>query len=154
MVYHNVILAFTNPTTFSYSEIDWGRMEKGIVVVDANEEQCQKLCAVLKRHHYRTTALDSLHNLERSIQGSACQAVILDLDTVSVDNRIIRDLKRKNPGVYIVALSIRQFHPELKEAISSHIYACLGKPVDPDELIYWLRSIYEEEVDPKNPPEV
>ncbi len=126
-------------------------MEKGIVVLDADEEQCKKLCAVLQRHHYQTTALNSLDNLERSIQGSACQAVILDLDTVSVDNRIIRDLKRKNPGIYIVGLSERQFHPELKEAISSHIYACLGKPVDPDELVYCLRSIYKDDAHPKNP---
>ena len=128
-------------------------MEKAIVVLDADEEQCQKLCAVLQRHHYRTTALHSLDNLERYIEGSACQAVILDLDTVPVDNRVIRELKRKSPGVHIVGLSKHQFHPELKEAMSKHIYACLAKPVDPDELIYWLRSIYEDDADPKSPPE-
>jgi len=127
-------------------------MEKGIVVVDADEEQCQKLCVVLQRHHYRTTALHSLDNLERYIEGSTCQAVILDLDTVPVDNRFLRELKRKNPGVYIVGLSERQFHPELKEAMGTDIYACLGKPVDQDELAYWLRSIYENDADPKSPP--
>lgn len=92
---------------------------------------------------FRPIPLHSLADLERSIQGSGCRAVLLDLDTKSVDNRVIRKLKRENPEICIVGLSERQFHPELKEAISSHIYACLGKPLDQEELFYWLNSIYE-----------
>lgn len=128
-------------------------MEKGIVVVDGNEEQCNKLCAILEERHYRATPMYSLLNLERYIRDGACRALILDLDSISVDNVALRELKRRSPGVHIVGLSKRQFHPELKEAMSRHIYACLGKPVDPDELAYWLKSIYENDADPKNPSE-
>lgn len=124
-------------------------MKKEVLVLDADEKQCRELCAMLEERHYRVNPMNSLLNLERYIQGGGCRAVILDLDTVTVNNRALRELKRKTPGVYIVGLSKRQFHPELKEAIGSHIYACLGKPVDPDELVYWLRSIYEDDVEPK-----
>jgi len=32
---------------------------------------------------------------------------------------------------------------ELKEAISKHIFACLRKPVDSNELLYLLKTIFE-----------
>jgi len=33
----------------------------------------------------------------------------------------------------------------LKDAIRNHIYACLTKPVDMDEITYWLRCIREDQ---------
>jgi len=87
--------------------------------------------------------MDSLVNLETRMQETASSVVILDLDTLPLDNRYIRHLKRQKEKVYIIGLSSRPFHPELQEAVSTHIYACLGKPVDTDELVYWLKSINE-----------
>lgn len=127
-------------------------MEKRVVVLDADEKQCQALCALLEDLNYRAIPMHSLPDLEKYIHESACRAVILDLDTVPVDNLVIRELKRKKPDICIVGLSKRQFHPELEEAIRRHIYACLGKPADPDELVYWLRSIYENNSDQESPP--
>jgi DNA-binding NtrC family response regulator len=118
-------------------------MDRPIVVVDADKAQCKKLCTLLERSNYRTVASHSLSNLERSVEEGALQVVILDLDNLPVDNRFIMDLRRENPGVRIMGLSSRPFHPELQEAISKHFYACLYKPVDTDELLFWLRSIWE-----------
>jgi DNA-binding response OmpR family regulator len=67
--------------------------------------------------------------------------LLLDLDHLSVDNRYIRELSRQQPKLSIIAVSSRTFHPELEEALSSHISACLVKPVDIDELLFWLRSL-------------
>jgi DNA-binding NtrC family response regulator len=91
-----------------------------------------------------------LGNLENNIQEEGRHVVILDLDTLSVDNRSIRDLRRRRPGVCIIGISSRSFHPELEEAMSSHIYACLSKPVDTEELIYWIRAICEDWTDSRN----
>jgi len=118
-------------------------MDRPIVVVDADKAQCQKLCTLLERSNYRTVPSHSLTNLERPVEEGPLQVVILDLDTLPVDNRFIVDLRRENPGVRIMGLSNRRFHPELQEAISKHFYACLYKPVDTDELFFWLRSIWE-----------
>ena len=96
-----------------------------------------------KQENYQAISLNSLANLEERIQETACSVVILDLDTLPVNNRFIRNLKVKRDKMHIIGLSSRPFHPELEEAMSSHIYACLSKPVDPDELTYLLKSIYE-----------
>ena len=116
-------------------------MEEPVVVVNANVEQCQELCAVLEQENFRTTALHSLVALEGAVKDGSCRVVILDLDTLPVDNFLFRNLKRKNPGVHIVGLSSRPFHPELEEAMSRHISSCLSKPLDVEELVYWIRSI-------------
>jgi DNA-binding NtrC family response regulator len=120
-------------------------MEEPIVVVNANQAQCQELCAVLEREHFRTTTLHSLMALEGEFQEGGCRVVILDLESLPVDNRLFRDLKRKNPRAHIIVLSNRSFHPELEEAMSRHISSCLTKPVDIEELLYWLRSVCQEE---------
>ena len=116
-------------------------MEGPIIVVDADEKESEALRDVLERDNYSAIALTTLGDLEEKIQETACGVIIMDLDTLPVDNRFIRYLKRQKDKVYIIGLSSRSFHPELEEAVSTHIYACLGKPVDTDELLYWLRSI-------------
>lgn len=125
-------------------------MEKEIAVLDADEKQCQELCLILEEMGYRTTSVNSIKNLEKYIQQGSCLAVFLDIDTVSIDNRVIRNLTIRNPEVYFFCLSKHRYNPELKEAICYHIYACLNKPVDLDELLYWLRSIDKDGADPKN----
>jgi len=37
---------------------------------------------------------------------------------------------------------IRAFHPELEEAMSNYIFACLSKPADEDELVFWIKSLF------------
>jgi DNA-binding NarL/FixJ family response regulator len=64
---------------------------------------------------------------------------------------MIRDLRKQDRTVRIVGLSSRPFHPELEEALTSHIYACLSKPIDPDELFYVIRSVYENDPELKIP---
>ncbi len=116
-------------------------MQGPIVVVDGDEAQCRNLCEVLEREHYSTTALHSLLNLEEEIRETGRRVVILDLDTLPVNNRLFRTLRRTNPGVCILGLSSRSFHPELEEAMSKYIHACLAKPVDDEELIFWVKSL-------------
>jgi DNA-binding NtrC family response regulator len=111
------------------------------VVVDGDEEHCRGLCATLEREHFTTTAFHSLLNLESEIQEAGRRVVILDLDTLPVNNRLFRTLRKKNPGVCIIGISSRTFHPELKEAMSQHIYACLSKPLDEEELVFWVKSL-------------
>jgi DNA-binding NtrC family response regulator len=116
-------------------------MQGPVVVVDGDEVQCRNLCNVLERQQYSITALHSLPNLEEEIRGNGRRAVILDLDTLPVNNRLFRALRRTNPGVCIILISSRPYHPELEEAMSRHVYACLGKPLDEEELIFWLKSL-------------
>jgi DNA-binding NtrC family response regulator len=79
--------------------------------------------------------------LKRQLQSSSCKTVIIDIDTVSIDNYAIKDLTTKNPGVYFFCLSKDHFHPELKDVIGRYIYACISKPVDLEELFFWLEAV-------------
>ncbi|UCE83105.1 MAG: hypothetical protein JSV47_00745 [Deltaproteobacteria bacterium] len=128
-------------------------MHEPVVVVDSDENQCLQLCELLEAEHYKTTALNSLGSLEGALIENGCQIILFDLDTLPVDNRLFRDIKKMNPALRIIGISSRPFHPELQEAMSKHIYVNLSKPVDGDELIYWLKSICENEADSRDSPE-
>ena len=127
------------------------QMKKGIVVIDADQNQCSRLCTLLEKNKYATISMHSIHHLETNLKQSRFQSVIIDIDTVSVDNRTVRELTIKFPEVSFLCLSEQSFHPELKDAICYHIYACLNKPADPDELFYWLRSIEANETKSSKP---
>jgi DNA-binding NtrC family response regulator len=120
-------------------------MKKKIVVLDADESNRGELSNILNSKNYPFNQAHGLSSLEELLVSDQYVAVVLDIDTVPVDNRTIRELAIKYPGVRFLCTSKDRFHPELKDAICYHIYACLNKPLDPDELLYWLKSIYEEE---------
>ena len=118
-------------------------MKKEVVVLDADTTQSQDLCAFLNDNTYTATPMNSLANMDRCIAEADCRAVVLNLDNISVTNKTLRDLKRKKPSINIIALSKRQFHPELEEALREYISVCLAQPVDTDDLVYWLKAVFE-----------
>jgi DNA-binding NtrC family response regulator len=120
-------------------------MKKGLIVLDADKSSSHALSDMLTSRGYPATITPKLSFLEKLIKSNQFVAVIFDIDSVPVDNRTIRDLALKYPGLCFLCTSKNRFHPELKDAICYHIYACLNKPIDPDELIFWIKSIYEEE---------
>jgi DNA-binding NtrC family response regulator len=120
-------------------------VQKSILVIDAKKKRCRQFCDLLQNCHYAATPLYSIDDLVEKIAKSGCRAIFWDVDSVPADNRTVRELTIKFPGVYFFCLSSKRFHPELKDAICYHIYACLNRPIDHDELFYWLRSIEENE---------
>lgn len=120
-------------------------MDRKIVILDNDTAQSLTLCELLEGRGYQTVGAWSLSDLNLLLQEKNCLVVFIDLDSVPLDNHTIRNLTQNNPGVYFLCLSSKRFHPELKDAICYHIYACINKPFDPDEIFYWLKSIYENE---------
>ena len=127
------------------------REKMAIAVVDTDKKQSRQLCELLASRQYRATPLYSLNAAEKTMAQAEYQAILWDLDTVPVENRIIKDLTLRFPGAHFFGLSRHQFHPELKDAICYHIYACLNRPIDTDELFYWLKSIEENAWEPDKP---
>jgi len=125
-------------------------MAKCTLVINADKKQCRELSELIETGHYSVTVMHSIQNLESRLEEKKYLAVIIDIDSIPIDNRLVRKLTLKFPGIYFFCLSEKPFHPELKDAICYHIYACLNKPVDEDELFYFLRSIYENETDSNN----
>ena len=117
--------------------------QKEVFVLDTDESQSKSLSDLLENFQYRPIALQSLLDFESHTKDYECRALILNLDNIAVTNKILRDLKRQKPLLNIIALSKRQFHPELEEGLREHISVCLAKPIDSDELIFWLKSVFE-----------
>jgi len=114
-----------------------------VTVIDADRNQSQELCARLQQLHYRVSVFDAVAGLEEHLEANPSAVVLLDTDTVPVDNAFFRVLKKRYPHIHILLVSRLSYHPGLEEAMASHIYACLAKPLDPEELLYWLKSIAE-----------
>ena len=118
-------------------------MKKEVLVLDPDEQQRRNLCDLLTAYKYTAISVNSLVNMGHYIEENDCRALILNLDKVAMTNKVFRELKTKKPLLNIIALSKRQFHPELEEALREYISVCLAKPVDSDELVYWLKTIFE-----------
>ena len=118
-------------------------MEKGIVILDGNKKDCMNICSILDEQNYAATPVYSLKNLLPAINEEICEMLILDMDSIEVDKNLFRKLKKENPSLRIVGLSNKVFHPELEDAITkNHIYACISKPVDEEELVFWVKSLF------------
>ncbi len=120
---------------------------RDIIVAGTDRNECQRLCAMLDREHFTASHSYALDQLEEILRDKQVVTVLLDLDGLPVDNRFIKQFSKRNPDVRLIAISSRSFHPELREAMTTHISACLRKPLDFDELLYWLRSVHKAEHD-------
>ncbi|MBI5248714.1 MAG: response regulator [Desulfomonile tiedjei] len=116
-------------------------MKEREIIVVTDTEQLEELRSALFTEPYRIIKCESCSDLQGLMSGSTSCIVILDLDEVCVDNRFLKKLKTGNAGLSVLAISSKKFHPELRESMSSYIHACLSKPVDPEELLFWLKSI-------------
>jgi len=116
-------------------------MKKGIILLDVDNDNSLRSSKMIRSRDYPVTITRSFSSLDGLIESNRYIAVVIDIDSVPIENRTIRHLSLKYPGFGFLCTSKNRFHPELKDAICYHIYACLNKPVDPDELFYLLRSI-------------
>ena len=98
----------------------------------------RELCALLEQADIPVAPLHSLEDLPEHLRREQVGVLIVDLDTLPVDNNFFRNLKKQYPNLHILCLSSRTYHPGLEEAMGSHIYASLAKPLNSEELFYWL----------------
>lgn len=120
-------------------------MQPKLLIVNEDTAEREALCALLAKEGYLAEVVTILDELESRMGTGDYLAVLLDVDSVQVENRTIRDWVLANPGIPFLCTSQDRFHPKLKDAICYHIFACINKPVDPDELRYWLRCIREDQ---------
>jgi DNA-binding NarL/FixJ family response regulator len=121
-------------------------MQKDILLMDADPLGSAGLLALLSGQDCKGQRVGSLAELRHTLAGGKFMAILMDIDSVAVDNRAIRELAADFPATPFLCISRERVHPELKDAISNHIYACLTKPVDMDEIAYWLRCIREDQL--------
>lgn len=116
-------------------------MSSAILVLDHDEISRQALCRWLREEHYEVVTPADVEHLEAELNRVEGAVLLLDLDSVPLPSSSIRLLRRRYPQLPIMVLSSRSFHPELASVMQSDIYACLRKPLDQEELLYWLRTL-------------
>lgn len=112
-----------------------------VAVIDADVKYCRELCALLEQANIPVAPLYSLEDLSEHLKKEHFGVLIVDLDTLPVNNNFFRSLKKQYSNLHILCLSSRTYHPGLEEAMGSHIYASLAKPLNSEELFFWLKSI-------------
>lgn len=123
-----------------------------ILLVGGDVNESKHLGELLKEQQYKNVTIHSLSEVGNHLRSRNYKAVILDIDSVIADNRTIRNLSHLFPEVYWLCTSREKIHPELSDVFRHHIYACISKPIDPDELFYWLKCISENEPENRGPP--
>jgi DNA-binding NarL/FixJ family response regulator len=123
-----------------------------VVILGADAQDSDAICRIIDKGPYRTVICSGLYELESRLASDPGRTVILDIDSVPLDNRTIRELTQSYPSTFFLCTSKKRFHPDLKDAISYHLFACLHKPVDPDELHYFLKCIRDNETESRGPP--
>lgn len=129
-------------------------MNSKVLVVNGVKKEADSIADILRPAGYTSWIIDNMEGMEPALKAGDCMAVLIDLDSLEVSNRIVRQMTLKFPQVCFLCTSWKPFHPELQDAICYHIFACVQKPIDPDELLYWMKSItaQADRDHPSSPP--
>lgn len=122
---------------------------KTVILISRESDELHEIRQTLEENRYAVYVVENIESLNQALADMIADCVILDLDALNVDNPTIRKLTIQYPQIYFLCMSKNRFHPELKDAICYHIYACLTKPLDHDELLYWLRCIENDVASPE-----
>jgi hypothetical protein len=77
------------------------RMRKpDVLVVAGDKEHCHEVCSQLEELDYAATSILSLKDLEEGLQKDPEVVVILELDSVPVNNQFLRGLRKMHPQHY------------------------------------------------------
>ncbi len=122
-----------------------GNPEEWIALLSIDADEASLIAGILSGAGYRLLTVSSFDDVLQQLDLNAVKAILLDIDSLCLDNRAIRGFALRAPAKPLLCISRERFHPELAEAFVKHVYACLAKPVDHDELLYWLKSIQRED---------
>ena len=105
----------------------------GVLIATSDRDQYLEMAELLRQAGYKAEQVADPGSLVA--QGSIRWAVlVVDLDHEGMDNRFFSAVAKRNPDLAVIGISNRKYHPNLKEAMSKCIRACLSKPLDDDEL--------------------
>jgi DNA-binding NtrC family response regulator len=116
-------------------------MKQEVAVLSASQPLVAEIGSILEHSDYSAFILSDLTELEIYMRQRSSSVLILDLDRLPVTNHLLRELKKKHP-VTLVAVSAEKVHPNLEESLRHHLFACLSKPLDPDDLLLVLEGAF------------
>jgi DNA-binding NtrC family response regulator len=126
-------------------------MRREVLVVNPVKKEADGIGDILLQAGYTPRIIGGIEGVDAAMRSGDCMAVMVDLDSLELSNRTVRQMTLEFPHAGFLCTSWKPFHPELQDAICHHMYACVLKPIDPDELLFWLKSIAAQ-ADGGHPP--
>jgi DNA-binding NtrC family response regulator len=117
--------------------------KKPVIIAGWDEKYTKALFATLEREQYSPILVPSIPDARPQLGKQPFRVMLIDLDQMALDNLSLKELRRQFPEIGLVGLSSRRFHQELEEAMSRYIDACFEKSQDYDDLLYWLKAVFE-----------
>lgn len=121
---------------------DTKRMQ--VLIASADTTESALLSDIIRAFGGAMQVAGSYAELEDRLRDRTFHAIIMDIDSLAADNRTIGRLSAASPKGAVLCVSRDRLHPQLQESIRNHVFACLTKPIDPEELGYWLKCIRED----------
>ena len=112
----------------------------GILIVTTDQDLFQEMAEMLQQARLKVGPRAEPVSLETD-RSVPWPLAVVDLDDRGIDKRFFSNLARSNPDLVVIGVSARAYHPELKEAMSGCIRACLSKPVDRDDFVYLVKGL-------------
>jgi len=116
-------------------------MEKDFFIITNDSSLGESLVGQLPKAIYRARTLTSLTAMTNGLPAASTCIAAIDIDTIEPGIQRIRALKKKYSNLVLLAFSRLKFHPDHKEVLSNHFFACLTKPVDVDEMLYLIKDV-------------
>ena len=118
-------------------------MDGNILVIDPDEMHSQRFRRALTNLPLIAEYYDSIEDLPSQLDITKYQAIIIDLDDKMPAKATLKAWRRQNSQLSILGFSAQNFHPNLSEVIGQYLFACLKKPIEADELTFFLKSIFD-----------
>lgn len=125
-------------------------VKKGIIIVSPDDNCINYLRSILEKALYRPIFVPSLSEAKARLEQQRYRVLLIDLDHPAVDNRYLKELRKDHAGLSLIGLSNQKFHQELEEAMSRYIDACFDKSEDYEDLLYWLKAVFDPPFDRGN----
>lgn len=109
-----------------------------LLIISADSELAPVLSALAEKQGVLSQRFASWSQFPVHISGTGL--LLIDLDSVPTDNAQINNVKSENPEIQIVATSTERLHPHLSQSFQKNVLAMLNKPLDLEELQFWMRN--------------
>lgn len=112
----------------------------GVLIATSDRNQYLEMAEILHQAGYEAEQMIEPGSL--IVNGlSRWALLVVDLDDKGMDKKFFAAVARWNPDLAVIGISDHKYHPNLKEAMSKCIRACLSKPVDEDEFVYLVKGL-------------
>ncbi|MFW5722815.1 MAG: hypothetical protein ACOCWT_05905 [Desulfohalobiaceae bacterium] len=104
--------------------------------------EAEHLQALVDPTHHSISCFLTLESLAGRLDASPpVHAALLDIETAPLTQDQVLSLASRHPDTVLFCLTRRAVHPELKKSIQDVFFACITKPVQYEELHFFLNCI-------------